>query len=238
MIVKNDISKAPITISPLLKISPEWILKHGMHNGTTNSRFYAIASGGCKPHQLYSVSAKDEGNNKVIATLIFEEYPDTALYWGSFSKDRKRYLMNCKGRVGLYTTPEYRRRGIAHAISKAFCQAMIPKGIPNAINIIAHQHNISKFFEEFKKTRNWFPTTAPLGRNLWENQIKKEFSSIMTPISVTNKTAIETLIDKGWHLNETKNRQGTITPCLSDSSTHPEWGSMQFNRDEFLGMVP
>lgn len=219
-----------VDISPLTEITPDWILSNGMHKEGDNSRFRAIGEGRFRPHRLFAVSAAENG--KVVSALIFEEYPDTSMFWGSFRKDGEVYLMNCRGRAGIYTLPDCRGRGLARAVTSKFFGEITSSPKNGAVNLIAHQYTIDALFRPLRDVRNWFPTPAPLGRNHWERQLKESFRFIPNPTPVTKDEAIATLLSKGWKVREESN--GRLS--LWDSGVDEEWGKVE--RTEFAGQVP
>lgn len=219
-----------VVIGGLRDIQPEWILENKMHHGSENSRFFAIATGKYHPHRLRAVEAKVGG--RVVAAAIFEEYPDTSPYWGSFSKNRQHYLMRGRGRVGLYTLPEFRGRGIARKMAARFIEEMLKEKTSGAINLVAHQFTISNFFRELNSHRGWASTPTPIGRNIWESQLKKQWGYRPEPEPVSKSTAIEVLVQKGWRVKPEVDGKFS----LEDNSEHEEWGELR--RVEFFKRVP
>ncbi len=215
------------TISQLEAINPQWISQHKMHHGTGISRFYQIASGEIQPYRLLSMYAKD--GKKVISSLIFEKYPDTACNWGSLQCKNSVYLMRGVGRVGIYTLPEYRRQGLAHKLVEEFIREItktyenLGKSNEDYVKVLAHQFDIAEFFTPLLKIKNWFPTRTAVGRNLWAEQLKEAIkrNKISPPDSVSLKYAIQTLIKKGWGIKPYK--KGV---CLYNEYENPDWGKL------------
>lgn len=212
-----------------MEIAPDWIISNGMHKGE-NSRFREIGEGRIRAHRLLAVSATERGIP--VSTLVFEEYPDVSMFWGSFRKDGELFLMNCRGRAGIYTRPEFRGRGLAKAVAEKFIEDIAPSGRPGAVNLVAHQSDIAPFLFPLRSVRNWFTTPSPLGRNHWENQLKDAFRSIPKPTPSDKERVIGTLLSKGWKIREEPS--GRLS--LHDSGLADEWGKI--SRTEFAGQVP
>lgn len=202
----------------MIQIDPSWILQHGMHNDPNNSRFYNIASGKVTPFRLWAEPILEDGI--VISVAIFEEYPDTAAFWGSFTSNRKRHLMKCHGRIGLFTLPEHRKKGNAQRALNLMLEELSLKAVPETINLIAGAHTIIHRFKQLPWPQ-WAPVVPPVGRNFWEEILRKKIQQSRQPSYVTTQRAIEVLKSKGYIEKE---RDGKMR--LFDETHHPEYRTL------------
>jgi hypothetical protein len=202
----------------MIPIRPEWISENRIHN-PENSRFLSIASGKVKPYELWAQAIYKDG--EVISAAIYEKYPDTAAFWGSFTCNRKRFLMRCHGRIGLFTKIEHRNQGHAQTALEFMLAEILMGEIPNTINIIAGAPRILKRFGTLDWPR-WAALRAPIGRNFWEEDLRKRIGEGRTPPFVSTRTAIEVLKSKGYIEKEVDGRMR-----LHDETKDPEHGTLK-----------